>query len=83
MPKNQEYESFASSEGNPISSTIKKHQNHRSIKLIKTKNKSKTFRFRETNTDEIKKFIEKLDPKKASEKSDASTNMLKKMQLFC
>ena len=49
-----------------------------SIKLIKTKNKSKTFRFRETNTDEIKTFIEKLDPKKASEKSDMSTNM----QLF-
>ena len=33
------------------------------VKLIKTKNKSKTVRFRETNTDEIKKFIEKLDPK--------------------
>ena len=46
-----------------------------SIKLIKTKNKSKTFRFRETNTDEIKTFIERLDPKKASEKSDMSTNM--------
>ena len=44
-----------------------------SIKLIKTKNKSKTFRFRETNTDEIKKFIEKLDPKKASQKSDMSS----------
>ena len=56
--------------------------NHPSIKLIKTKNKSKTFRFRETNTDEIKKFIEKLDPKKASQKSDMSTNILKKMQLF-
>ena len=40
------------------------------VKLIKTKNKSKTVRFRETNTDEIKKFIEKLDPKKASQKSD-------------
>ena len=53
-----------------------------SITLIKTKNKSKTFRFRETNTDEIKKFIEKLDPKKASQKSDMSTNILKKMQLF-
>ena len=82
MPKNQEYESFDSSEGNPVSSIIKKYQNHPSIKLIKTKNKSKTFRFRETNTDEIKKFIEKLDPKKASQKSDMSTNILKKMQLF-
>ena len=35
-----------------------------SPKLIKTKNKSNTYRFRETNTDEIKKFIEKLDPKR-------------------
>ena len=82
MPKNQEYESFDSSEEDPVSSIIKKYQNHPSIKLIKTKNKSKTFRFRETNTDEIKKFIEKLDPKKASQKSDMSTNILKKMQLF-
>ena len=53
MPKNQEYESFDSSEGNPVSRIIKKYQNHPSIKLIKTKNKSKTFRLRETNTDEI------------------------------
>ena len=82
MPKNQEYESFDSSEGNPVSSIIKKYQNHPSIKLIKTKNKSKTFRFRETNTDEIKKFIEKLDPKKASQKSDMSTNILKKCSFF-
>ena len=68
---------------NPVSCMIKKDQDYPSIKLIKTKNKYNTFRLRETNTDEIKKFIEKLDPKKASEKSDASTNMLKKMQLFC
>ena len=60
----------------------KKYQNHPCIKLIKTKNKSKTFRIRETNTDEIKKFIEKLDLKKASQKSDLSTDILKTMQLF-
>ena len=82
MPKNQEYQSFDSSEGNPVSSIIKKYQNHPSIKLNKTKSKSKIFRFRETNTDEIKKFIEKLDPKKASQKSDMSANILKKRQLF-
>ena len=78
MPKNQEYESFDSSGGNPVSSIIKKYQNHASIKLIKTKNKFKTFRFRETNTDEIKK----LHPKKASQKSDISTNILKKNAAF-
>ena len=82
MPKNQEYESFDLSEGNLVTSIIKKYQNHPSIKLIKTKNKSKTFRFRETNTDEIKTFIEKLDPKKASQESDMRTNILKKGELF-
>ena len=82
MPKNREYEGFDSSERNTVSSFIKKIQNHPSIKLIKTKNKSKTFRFSETNTDEIKKFIEKVDPKKAFQKSDMSTNILKKMRLF-
>ena len=50
--------------------------------LIKTKNKSKTFAFKETKIDEIKKYIEKLDPKKAFEKSNMSANILKKMQLF-
>ena len=66
MSKNQEYESFDSSEGNPVSSIIKKYQNNASIKLIKTKNKSKNFRFQETNNDEIEKFIKILDSKNAS-----------------
>ena len=83
MPKNQEYESFDSSEENPVSSIIKKYQNHPSIKLVKTKNKSKTFRFKETNTNEIKKFVEKLDPKKTSQKFDMSTNILKMNTAFC
>ena len=50
--------------------------------MIKTKKKSKTFRFEETKTNEIKKFIEKLDPKKASQKSDMSTNILLKNAAF-
>ena len=76
MPKNQEFESFDLSEEDPVSSITEKHQNHLSIEMIKTKNKSKTFRFRETNIDEIKKFIKKLDLKKASQKFDMSTNIL-------
>ena len=40
------------------------------------------FGFRKTNIDEIKTFIEKLESKKASQKSDMSTNILKKWQLF-
>ena len=81
MPKNREFESFDSSEEDPLSCIIKKYQNHPSINLIKSKNKSKTFRFRETNTDEIKKFIEKLDPKK-SQKFDMNANILKKNAAF-
>ena len=53
-----------------------------SITLIKTENKSKNFGFRETNIDEIKKFIEKLDPKKAFQKSDMRTNILIKCSFF-
>ena len=36
----------------------------------------------EIHTNEIKKFIEKLDPKKASHKSDVSTNIIKKHAVF-
>ena len=43
--------------------------------LIKTKSKCKTLRFRETNTDEIKKVYRKLNPKKASQKFHMSTNI--------
>ena len=70
------------SEEDPVPSIIKKCRNHPGIKLIKTKNKSKTFRFRETNTNEIKKFIEKLDPKKSSQKFDMSTDILRKCSFF-
>ena len=82
LSKNQEHESFDSSEEGTVSSTIKKYRNHPNIKLIKTKNKAETFRFCEKNTDEIKKFIEILHPEKSSQKFDMSTNVLKKMQLF-
>ena len=47
-----------------------------SINFIRIKNKSKTFRFRETNADQIKKIIEKVDLKKAFKKSDMSKNIL-------
>ena len=52
--------------------------NNLSIKLIKAKNKSQTFRFKETNIDEIKMSIQNLDPKKASQKSDMNTRFLRK-----
>ena len=73
MPSNQEFEWLDPSEKDPLLRIIKKYQNYPSIKLIKAKNKSKTFRFRETNTNEIKKFIQNLDAKKASQNSDMNT----------
>ena len=78
MPSNQEFECLDPSEKDPLSRIIKKYQNHLSIKLINAKNKSKTFRFRETNTNEIKKFIQNLDAKKASQNSDMSTKRIKR-----
>ena len=41
MPKNQEYERFDSSEGNPVTSIIKKYRNHPTTKFIKTKKNTK------------------------------------------
>ena len=82
MPSNQEFECLDSSEKDPLLRIINKYQNHPSIKLIKAKNKSKTFRFRETNTNEIKKFIQNLDAKKASQNSDRSTKVLKQNAAF-
>ena len=52
------------------------------VLLIKTKRKSKTFRFKETHADEIKKSIEKLDLKNAFQKFDMGTNILKKCSFF-
>ena len=40
------------------------------------------FKFIETNIDEIKKYIENLDPRKASQKSDMNTNIIRKNAVF-
>ena len=82
MPTNQEFEYSDSPEEDPLLRIIGKYQNHASINLIKSKNKSQTFKFTETNIDEIKKSIESLDPKKASQKSDINTNILRKNAAF-
>ena len=82
MPTNPEFEYSDSPEEDPLLRIIGKYQNHPSIKLIKSKNKSQTFKFRETNIDGIKKSIENLDPKKASQKSDMNSNILRKNAAF-
>ena len=65
MPTNQEFEYSDSPAEDPLLRIIGKYQNHPSIKLIKSNNKSQTFKFRETNIDEIKKNLQKiLIPKK-------------------
>ena len=68
MPTNQEFEYSDSPEEDPLLRIIGKYQNHPSIKLIKSKNKSQTFKFSEINIDEIKTSIENLDPKKSISK---------------
>ena len=78
MPTNQESESSDSPKEDPHFRIIGKYQNHLSTKLIKSKNKTQTLKFRDTNFDEIKKSIENLDPKKASQKSDMNTNIIRK-----
>ena len=81
MPTNQKLEYSDSPEEDPLLRIIGNYQNHPSIKLIKSKNIPQTFKFRETNIDEIKRYIENLDPKKASQKSDMNTNIIRKMRL--
>ena len=68
MPTNQEFEYSDSPEEDPLLRAIGKYQNHPNIKLIKSKNKSQTFKFSEINIDEIKTSIENLDPKKSISK---------------
>ena len=82
MPTNQEFEYSDSPEEDSLLRIIGKYQNHPSIKLIKSKNKSQRFKFRETNTNVIKKSIKNFDPKKASQKSDLNTNIIRKNAAF-
>ena len=58
---------------------IKKYKFHPSIKLIKSKNKglSSSFSFKFATINEVKKSINNLDPKKASQKEDICTSILK------
>ena len=82
MPTNQEFEYSDSPEEDPLLRAIGKYQNHPSIKLIKSKNKSQTFKFSEINIDEIKKATENLDSKKVSQKSDMNANITRKNVAF-
>ena len=67
-----------SSEQDPILKTLDKYKDHPSIKLINTKNSSKVFKFRQIDIEEVKKTFQSLDPKKAAQKDDIKTNLVKK-----
>ena len=65
MPTNQKIEFLDSSNKDfPLKIIQEKYASHPSIKLIKTKNQSHTFRLKEPSIDDIRKSIQNLYPKK-------------------
>ena len=77
MPSNG-YKCPDSSEQDPILKILDKYKNHPSIKLIEAKNNSQVFKFSQIDIEEVKKSFQSLDPKKATQKGDIKTNLLKK-----
>ena len=77
MPSN-ECKCPQSSEQDPVLKILDKYKDHASIKLIKSKNYSQVFKFRQIDIEEVKKTFQSLDPKKAAQKDDIRTNLLKK-----
>ena len=77
MPSNG-YKCPDSSEQDPILKILDKYKGHPSIKLIKAKNNSQVFKFSQIDIEEVKKSFQSLDPKKAAQKDDIKTYLLKK-----
>ena len=77
MPSNG-YKCPDSSEQDPILKILDKYKNHPSIKFIKAKNNSQVFKFSQIDIEEVKKYFQSLDRKKAAQKDDIKTNLLKK-----
>ena len=77
MPSNG-YKYPDSSEQDPILKILDKYKDHPSIKLIKAKNNSQIFKFSHIDIGEVKKSFQSLDLKKAAQKDDIKTNLLKK-----
>ena len=77
MPSNR-YKCPNSSEQDPILKILDKYNDHPSIKLIKAKNSCKVFKFCQIDIEEVQKTFQSLDPKKATQKDDIKTNLLKK-----
>ena len=77
MPSNG-YNCPDSSEQDPILKILDKYKDHPSIKLIKAKNNSQAFKFSQIDIKEVKKSFLSLNPKKAAQKDDIKTKLLKK-----
>ena len=77
MPSNG-YKCPDSSEQDTILKILDKYRDHPSIKLIKAKNNSHVFKFNQIDMEEVKKSFQSLDSKKAVQKDDIKTNLLKK-----
>ena len=77
MPSNG-YKCPDSSEQDPILKILDKYKDHPSIKLIKAKNNFQVFKFSQIDIEEVKKSFQGLEPKKAAQKDDIKTNLLKK-----
>ena len=77
MPSNG-YKCPDSSEQDPILKILDNYKDHPSIKLIKAKNNFQVFKFSQIDIEEVKKSFQSLEPKKAAQKDDIKTNLLKK-----
>ena len=78
MP-NQPYECNKSQEQDLVLNIIEKYKFHPSIKLIRSKNEGLfgSFSFKFATINEIKKSINNLDPKKASQREDICPSIIK------
>ena len=85
MSNNQSFPTQTCSlEDNTISGIIERYKDHPRINLIKYKNSclANTFSFTPVSTEEVKRAIESLDPKKAAQEKDIHTNILKQNSDF-
>ena len=73
MPSNG-YKCPHSSKQDTILRIYDKYKENPSIKLIKAKNSSKVFKFRQIDIEKVKETFQSLDP----QKDDIKTNLLKK-----
>ena len=62
----------------PYSENTWQYKDHPSITLIKAKNNSQVFKFSQIDIKEVKISFQSLDPKKATQKDNIKTNLLKK-----